>query len=57
MTLGWNATNNTCLRLEVVNLHAEDDIQFGNAAADTDVKPAHKKVSLLGHLVAKQRIE
>jgi len=40
LTLGWNATDNISVRLEVVNLMAEDDIQYGAAAAGTDVKPA-----------------
>jgi len=40
VTLGWNATENISVRLEVVNLMAEDDIQYGAAAAGTDVKPA-----------------
>jgi len=40
VTLGWNATENITVRLEVVNLTAEDDVQFGEAAAGTAVKPA-----------------
>jgi len=40
LTLGWNATENITLRLEVVNLTAEDDVQYGPASADTVVKPA-----------------
>ncbi|ACA85597.1 TonB-dependent receptor [Shewanella woodyi ATCC 51908] len=40
VTLGWNITENIGLQLEVVNLTAEDDVQYGAAAAGTDVKPA-----------------
>ncbi len=40
LTFGWNATEHISLRLEVVNLLAEDDVQFGAAAPGTDVKPA-----------------
>lgn len=40
LTLGWNATDNILVKLEVVNLTGEDDVQYGAAAAGTDVKPA-----------------
>ncbi|TPH19368.1 TonB-dependent receptor [Litorilituus lipolyticus] len=40
VTVGWNATDNILVKLEVVNLTGEDDIQYGAAAAGTDVKPA-----------------
>ncbi len=40
LTLGWNATDNILVKLEVVNLTGEDDIQYGAAAPGTDVKPA-----------------
>lgn len=40
LTFGWNATENISVRLEVVNLAAEDDVQYGAAAAGTAVKPA-----------------
>lgn len=40
LTLGWNATDNAKVRLEVINLTAEDDVQYGAAGVGTDVKPA-----------------
>lgn len=40
LTLGWNVTENAKLRLEATNLLEEDDVQYGAAAAGTDVKPA-----------------
>ncbi len=40
ITLGWSATENIAVRLEVVNLFEEDDVQYGAAAAGTAVKPA-----------------
>ncbi|GAW97375.1 MULTISPECIES: TonB-dependent receptor [Colwellia] len=40
LTFGWNATESLTLRLEVVNVLAEDDIQYGAAAVGTAVKPA-----------------
>lgn len=40
VTLGWNITENIGLQLEVVNLTAEDDVQYGAADAGSDVKPA-----------------
>ena len=45
LSFGWNATDNIAVRLEIVNLTAEDDIQYG-AASGTDsnvqVKPSLK---------------
>ncbi len=40
VTLGWKATDNITVRLEVANLTAEDDVQYGAAATGTAVKPA-----------------
>ena len=40
VTLGWNINDNLVARLEVVNLTEEDDIQYGAAAAGTQVKPS-----------------
>ncbi len=40
LTLGWNATDNITVKLEVANIMAEDDVQYGAAAVGTDVKPA-----------------
>ncbi|MBT1443506.1 TonB-dependent receptor [Shewanella sp. JM162201] len=40
LTLGWNITENVALRLEMVNLTAEDDVQYGAAGVGTAVKPA-----------------
>lgn len=40
LTLGWNVTDYAKLRLEVVNMTAEDDVQYGAAAFGTEVKPA-----------------
>ncbi|WP_091983662.1 TonB-dependent receptor [Pseudoalteromonas denitrificans] len=40
VTLGWSVNDNIALRLEVVNLTAEDDVQYGAAAAGTEVKAA-----------------
>jgi len=40
VTLGWSYSENIAIRLEVVNLLEEDDVQYGAAEAGTDVKPA-----------------
>jgi iron complex outermembrane receptor protein len=40
VTLGWSFSENISFRLEVVNLTEEDDIQYGEAAAGAEVKPA-----------------
>lgn len=40
VTLGWNVTENIALRLELINLTAEDDVQYGAAGLGTAVKPA-----------------
>lgn len=40
LTLGWNITENAKVRLEATNLLEEDDVQYGVAAAGTEVKPA-----------------
>ncbi|AUD59488.1 TonB-dependent receptor [Shewanella sp. Pdp11] len=40
VTLGWNVTEAIALRLEIVNLTAEDDVQYGAAGVGTEVKPA-----------------
>ncbi|MEH8017612.1 TonB-dependent receptor [Rheinheimera muenzenbergensis] len=42
LTLGWNITDYARVRLEVVNLLAEDDVQYGAAGVNSDVKPALK---------------
>ncbi|WP_440874467.1 TonB-dependent receptor [Thalassotalea sp. PLHSN55] len=40
VSFGWNATDNILVKFEVVNLTAEDDVQYGAAAEGTAVKPA-----------------
>jgi iron complex outermembrane receptor protein len=40
LTLGWSVTDQAKVRLEVVNLTAEDDVQYGAAGVGSDVKPA-----------------
>ena len=40
LTFGWNVTENIGLRLEVVNVTAEDDVQYGVAEPGSAVKPA-----------------
>lgn len=40
MSFGWNATENITVKLEVANLTAEDDVQFGAAEVGATVKPA-----------------
>ncbi len=40
VSLGWNATDNIIVKLEVVNLMEEDDVQYGAAEVGTSVKPA-----------------
>jgi len=40
LSFGWVATDNISLSFEVVNVLAEDDIQYGAAAAGSGVKPA-----------------
>jgi iron complex outermembrane receptor protein len=40
LTFGWSATENIAVRLEVVNLLEEDDVQYGAAAFGEEVKPS-----------------
>ncbi|OHU86587.1 MULTISPECIES: TonB-dependent receptor [Pseudoalteromonas] len=42
VTLGWNATENITATLEIVNLTEEDDVQYGAAGVNSDVKAALK---------------